>query len=154
MQLHLESPDDMRRLALAVQPLLRTGDLIVLSGEIGAGKTVFVRELARGMGIEDRVTSPTFTLLHTYEGPIRLHHLDLYRINGPSEVIDLDLPECLDDVAVTAIEWGERALSALPQDFLWIKIAYAGPEQRDVELATVGPSWTERTDAVEGLELT
>lgn len=153
MHVKLDSPDDMGRLARAVRPLLRAGDLVVLTGEIGAGKTVFVRELAAAMGIEDRVTSPTFTLLHTYEGPIRLHHLDLYRLDGPSEVLDLDLPECLDDVAVTAIEWGERALKALPQDFLWLQIEVTGPESRDVELKTVGRSWTERDAAVQALEL-
>lgn len=149
MRVHLESPDDMRRLAEAVRPLLRAGDLIVLTGEIGAGKTVFVRELAGAMGIEDRVTSPTFTLLHTYEGPLRIHHLDLYRLDDPSEVLDLDLPDCLDDVAVTAIEWGERALSAFPDDYLWIRIDFAGDQQRDVELEPVGAGWSERIGALE-----
>ncbi len=142
--LDVPSPGAMRALAAALQPLLRPGDLLVLTGEIGAGKTFFVSALAQAMGIDEPVTSPTFTLLHTYEGPLRLHHVDLYRLDDPRELLDLDLPECLDDRAVTAVEWGERGVEAYPEDYLWMRIAVTGPEARSVVLEPVGASWAER----------
>src|SRR5262245_18924853 len=95
-------------LAAALEPLLRAGDLLLLTGDLGAGKTTFVRGLAAAMGVSARVTSPTFTLAHTYEGRLRLHHLDAYRLERRAELLDLDLPALLDDQAVVAVEWGDR----------------------------------------------
>lgn len=140
------------RLAAALEPLLETGDVLLLSGDLGAGKTTFVQGLALAMGITDRVTSPTFTLAHAYQGRLRLHHIDLYRLEEPEEILDLDLPGLLDDEAVIAIEWGERALPELPADFLQIRIllgsAEEPPDVRRFELDPVGPSWDARVEAL------
>jgi len=146
------SVDSTQRLAAALEPLLVAGDVLLLSGDLGAGKTAFVQGLAKAMGVSDRVTSPTFTLAHTYQGRLRLHHLDVYRFTTVSEAVDLGLPELLDDDAVVAVEWGELILSELPQDFLRIRIHLGLPEEpadlRRLEIEPVGSTWLARHDAV------
>ena len=86
---------------------MRKGDLLLLRGELGAGKTTFVRGLARGCGSEELVASPTFQLVRIYQGHIQLAHVDLYRIESPGELRDLGLEELLDEGAVV-VEWGDR----------------------------------------------
>jgi tRNA threonylcarbamoyladenosine biosynthesis protein TsaE len=86
---------------------LRAGDLVLLIGELGAGKTTFVRGVARGTGSRDPVASPTFQLVRVYAGRVQLAHVDLYRIENPSELADLGLDELLDHGAVV-VEWGDR----------------------------------------------
>jgi len=83
------------------------GDLLLLAGEMGAGKTTFVRGLAAGMGVTGDVMSPTFQLVRVYRGPVQLAHVDLYRLDGAAELADLGLDELLDDGAVV-VEWGDR----------------------------------------------
>jgi tRNA threonylcarbamoyladenosine biosynthesis protein TsaE len=139
-------------LAAALEPLLGAGDLLVLSGDLGAGKTTFVRGLAAALGVSARVTSPTFTLAHTYQGRLRLHHLDAYRLERGAEVLDLDLPALLDDQAVVAIEWGDRLIAALPKGFLQIRIGLGGPgEHAGVRVFEFVPSgsWQARAGALE-----
>ena len=91
---------------------MRKGDLLLLRGELGAGKTTFVRGLARGCGSGDLVASPTFQLVRVYQGRIQLAHVDLYRLESPGEVRDIGLEELLDQGAVV-VEWGDR-LATLP----------------------------------------
>ena len=138
--------------AAALEPLLGPGDVLLLSGDLGAGKTAFVQGLARAMGITDRVTSPTFTLAHTYQGRRRLHHLDVYRFTRSEEAVDLGLPELLDDDAVLAVEWGEVIVAELPPDFLRICIHLGPPEDsadvRRLEFEPVGASWQPRVEAI------
>lgn len=86
---------------------VRRGDLLLLRGDLGAGKTTFVRGLARGMGLAGDVMSPTFQLVRVYDGPIPLAHVDLYRLSEPGELADLGLDELLDEGAVV-VEWGDR----------------------------------------------
>jgi tRNA threonylcarbamoyladenosine biosynthesis protein TsaE len=86
---------------------LRTGDLLLLTGPLGAGKTTFVRGLARGVGSAAHVSSPTFQLVRLYPGPLQLAHVDLYRLESSSEIAGLGLDELLDQ-GVVAVEWGER----------------------------------------------
>jgi tRNA threonylcarbamoyladenosine biosynthesis protein TsaE len=140
------SVEETQRLAAALEPHLDAGDLLLLSGDLGAGKTAFVQGLAAAIGVTNRVTSPTFVVAQTYQGRLRLHHLDAYRIETPAQIMDLDLPRLLDDAAVTVIEWGDVLLSALPQDFLRIRITFGFPEYYDTvrifEFDPVGPAWS------------
>ena len=122
--------------------------VLALSGELGAGKTTFVKTLARELGVNEVVTSPTFTLAASYEGRLRLHHLDVYRLDNLAEVLDLDLPELLEDDATICIEWGEVVVPELPRDFLRIRIQLGHIEDLDdarvLEIEAIGPSWVAR----------
>ena len=107
LHVRTRSAEETKQVAEAIEPVLQPGDVILLSGDLGAGKTVFTQGLAVALGVSERVTSPTFTLAASYEGRIKLHHLDVYRLENLGEVVDLDLPGLLDDDAIVCIEWGE-----------------------------------------------
>jgi tRNA threonylcarbamoyladenosine biosynthesis protein TsaE len=134
--------------AAAVAAVLRPGDLVLLTGDLGAGKTAFVQGLARALGIIEPVTSPTFALLRSYPTPsgTDLLHADVYRLDQLSEVIDLGLPELLEDDAIAVVEWGERAVAALLPDYLSVTLELAAdPDARWVRLEAVGAAWVART---------
>lgn len=101
------SPEETEAAGERLGRHLGAGDLLLLVGEMGAGKTTFVRGLARGMGVEGDVMSPTFQLVRVYRGPVPLAHADLYRIGGAGELTELGLDELLDGGALV-VEWGER----------------------------------------------
>jgi tRNA threonylcarbamoyladenosine biosynthesis protein TsaE len=101
------SPEATEAAAARLARCVRAGDLLLLSGEMGAGKTTFVRGLARGLGVVGHVASPTFQLVRTYPGPLQLAHVDLYRVTHLEELAGLGLEELLDQGAVV-VEWGER----------------------------------------------
>jgi tRNA threonylcarbamoyladenosine biosynthesis protein TsaE len=109
-------PAATRSAAAEVANTLQPGDVILLEGDLGAGKTTFVQGLAAALGVNAPVTSPTFTLMNVYPTPrgFDLVHVDAYRLEQLSELVDLALPEMLDDGAVVVIEWGERAAPILP----------------------------------------
>ncbi len=142
--------DATRALGAALAELARPGDLVLLAGDLGAGKTAFAQGFARGLGIDGPVTSPTFTLAREYDGGrLRLHHLDVYRLEQLEEVLDVNLPELLDDDAVVLVEWGDAIIPAVPADFLEIRITLGeGDDDRVFELRVVGPSWAGRLRAV------
>jgi len=132
------SEAETRALGARVAHALRGGERIALSGELGAGKTCFVRGLAEGLGIDpDRVRSPSFTLLVPYEGGrLPLYHLDLFRLQ-PSALDRLALREYLYGPGVAAIEWAERLGDEL-DDFLAVSLTFVGPESRRVVAAAYG----------------
>ena len=152
MQFRTTSAEATRVVAAALEPLLRPGDVVLLSGDLGAGKTVFTQGLAAALGVAEQVTSPTFTLAQSFQGRMRLHHLDVYRLDNLGEVLDLDLPELLDDDAVVCVEWGEVVIPELPRDFLRVRISLASPREhpdiRMFDVDTVGPSWQARASAL------
>lgn len=133
-------------LAARVAGVVVAGDLIVLLGDLGAGKTAFVKGLVAALGSPDPVTSPTFIIAQRYVGGrLTVHHLDAYRLAGPEEAADLALDELLDDDAVTVIEWGDRLRGILPIDRLEIAIGFgAGDDDRELELEAGGPGWAAR----------
>lgn len=166
------STDDTRALAVALADLLRPGDVLLLSGEMGAGKTAFTQGLGAGLGVEARITSPTFTIVHTYEGGrLRVHHLDVYRLEHLHEALDIGLAEMVDEGAVVVIEWGDAVVPVLPADYLEIRITFApvtvapsgagagddsGPggeldplaDERRWHLRPVGARWQARADGL------
>ena len=140
-----KSADDTRAAAAELAPLARAGDLLVLAGDLGSGKTAFVQGFARGLGVEEQVTSPAFVLVRTYDAPLPLVHLDVYRLEHMQELVDLGIAELLDDGAVTVIEWGDVVAPALPADFLEIRFDVGESEdERRLVLRSVGPSWPPR----------
>jgi tRNA threonylcarbamoyladenosine biosynthesis protein TsaE len=103
------APEATEEAAARLARHVRRGDLVLLRGEMGAGKTTFVRGLARGLGLAGDVMSPTFQLVRLYQGPVQLAHVDLYRLFDTAELSDLGLDELLDEGAVV-VEWGDRLL--------------------------------------------
>ena len=155
-------PGETRALAAAIAGVLANGDLLVLTGDLGAGKTCFAQGLGAGLGVSERITSPTFTLAARYEGRLRLHHLDVYRLDDIAETLDLDLPELLED-GVTVIEWGERIDGVLPADRLLVDLRYGDlpvdsggsdeaasgehpdpADRRTIHFGAAGHTWTAR----------
>ncbi len=135
------SAEETQALGEALGRLLQPGDLILLRGPIGAGKTTFTQGLARGLGLNARVTSPSFTLANVYEpekGGFPLFHLDLWRIRSPLEALGIGLDEYLDGAGATVIEWPEVAEVVLPVEYLAIRFALAGDTRRRLALEPVG----------------
>ena len=150
MRVSTKSAEDTRELAAQLAAVARAGDVVLLSGELGAGKTTFTQGFGAGLGVEDAITSPTFTLVQTYPGRLKLVHVDVYRLEMLQEVIDLGLPELLDDGAVALIEWGEAAEPVLAAEFLRIRIAFGeGDDDRVMTIEPVGRSWLDRALALE-----
>jgi tRNA threonylcarbamoyladenosine biosynthesis protein TsaE len=138
-----------RELAAAVAELARAGDLILLVGDLGAGKTAFVQGFGAALGVTDPITSPTFTLARQYRGRLELNHLDVYRLDQVEEVLDLGLQELLDGPSTTLVEWGDTILPALPADYLEVKLTYGdGDDDRVLQMRPVGARWGARSRAL------
>jgi tRNA threonylcarbamoyladenosine biosynthesis protein TsaE len=161
MEICSRSADETLALGTRLAGVLECGDVVVLSGDLGAGKTVLAKGIAAGLGVTEPVVSPTFTIVREYEGDVPLLHLDVYRLDHLQEVIDLGLDEILDGHAVTVVEWGEAVSALLPQDRLEVALMTLPPEEADddtrvIELHGVGPTWAARdralTDAARGGE--
>ena len=134
------SADETEAFGRMLGPLLGPGDVVALSGELGAGKTVLVRGIVTGTGSAAHVASPTFTLIREYAGPVPLFHADLYRIDTPAQLIDLGLEEFFDRGGIVVIEWAERAGALLPREHLWISITFGlGEDDRDLRVTARGP---------------
>lgn len=122
----------------------------MLVGDLGAGKTAFTQGLCAALGVDEPVTSPTFTLANRYEGRLVVNHLDVYRVEALAEAEDLALTELLDD-GVTVIEWGDVILATLPADRLDMRLTFGvGDDDRLIEFTAVGPRWAERIDDLSG----
>lgn len=112
------------KLAERLAPLLVGGDLVVLSGPLGAGKTFFARALCAALGVDARrVTSPTFSLVHEFSGRVPIAHADLYRLRSPAELVELGLDALRDDGRLLLVEWGESYVDALGGDALLVTLA-------------------------------
>lgn len=125
--------------------LLRPGELVLLTGELGTGKTTFVRGLAAGLGVDDRVRSPSFQIVRTHDGGrYPFVHVDLYRLGSATEVLDLGLEELIAPPAVSAIEWGDKASPVAGPDYLELEFAWT--EDDDTRTIRFLPSgrWRDR----------
>lgn len=111
---------------------LKEGDVVALNGDLGAGKTVFVKGIAKGLHIADIVTSPTFTILREYKGSLPLYHFDVYRISDPEEMFEIGFSEYLDGCGVSVIEWAEKVEELLPQRRIDVLIKKIGSNKREI----------------------
>ncbi|HEX2914042.1 MAG TPA: tRNA (adenosine(37)-N6)-threonylcarbamoyltransferase complex ATPase subunit type 1 TsaE [Chloroflexia bacterium] len=127
-----------QRAGVSLARLLGPGDVILLEGDLGAGKTTFTKGLAQGLGVEGYVNSPTFTLVNEYEGRIPVYHMDCYRIESAAEAFDLGIEEYLYGDGVTVIEWPERIREVLPPDFVRVKLSYLSDTKRALRLEPSG----------------
>ena len=137
--------EDTRDVGAALAGLLRSHDVVVLTGELGAGKTTFVQGVARGLGATEHVASPTFTLVREYvSGRVPVAHVDLYRLEREQDVIDLALDELEDGERVLLVEWGDPVAELLADERLRVEFAADPDDVRRITVATIGPSWEER----------
>ncbi len=113
---------------------LKAGDIVALSGELGAGKTTLIQGIAKGLGIRDWVTSPTFTIINEFKGRIDLYHVDLYRIDRMEDAVDVEIEEYFTKGGVTVIEWAEKIKPLLPDKTIEIDIDIISENKRDIEI--------------------
>lgn len=130
-------PEETRAIGAGLGALVRPGDVVLLRGDLGAGKTTFTQGLARGAGTDELVNSPTFVLINEYHGRLPLYHADLYRLEDPHEVAALDLAGATLD-GVLVVEWPERGDGVLPAEHLLVVIEYVSPDERDLHIIPHG----------------
>lgn len=143
MTIESTGPDDTRALGERIGRAAQAGDVLLLSGELGAGKTLFVQGIARGLGYEGPVSSKSFVILGQYTGRVTLYHADLYRLEDPEHVQELGLDEITAD-GVLAVEWPERAEWVLPEECLLIRFEVTGESTRKLHVDARG----ERAEAL------
>ena len=152
VQLRAGTADDTRAVGEALAGLLRPRDAVILTGELGAGKTTLVQGIARGLGVTDRVVSPTFTLVREYHGRLEVAHVDVYRLERIQDVIDLGFEEILDPDGVTFVEWGDAIEGLLPETYLEVELwTRVEDEGRMVVLSALGASWAPRWERLEAI---
>lgn len=133
------SPEETERIGERLSALLKEGDLVALIGELGGGKTRFVRGLAKGLGSRGFVKSPSFTIVNVYEGGrLPLYHIDLYRIGGASEFESAGLDELIYGHGVSAIEWADRAPELLGECGIVVSFSYVSENEREIEIRVKG----------------
>lgn len=167
MKCSTASAEETQAVAASIAPHLKPGDLVLLSGDLGAGKTAFVQAVAAALGVTEPVTSPTFALAHHYSGrcdsgKCELRHIDLYRLADPAEMLDYILDEL--DSAIVLVEWGDPLAAEFPEARLDVRLSFAevdgaeldGSGCRSIELVGVGDGWgsvlAEMWSALEAME--
>ncbi|MDQ3963309.1 MAG: tRNA (adenosine(37)-N6)-threonylcarbamoyltransferase complex ATPase subunit type 1 TsaE [Actinomycetota bacterium] len=142
------SAEETRILGASLAPTLLPGDVLSLAGDLGAGKTTFAQGLGGGLGVQHRITSPTFTLVNEYDGRYPVIHVDVYRLDSIQEVLDLGFEELLDPGAILLVEWGEAVLPLLPRRYLEVDIRRSpdveADDQRVISFRPRGPEWAHK----------
>ena len=135
MERHL-SRSEAETLAIAAEfaSTLRPGDVVALTGDLGAGKTVFTRGVAAALGISGEVTSPTFTLIQEYRGGIPLYHMDLYRLNSEREILDIGVEDYFYGDGICQVEWAEKLGGLLPEGAIRVVIRHVDSRSREITI--------------------
>ena len=152
IEIRTSAAEETREVGEAIASLLRARDAVVLTGELGAGKTTFAQGVARGLGIEEAVSSPTFTLVKEYSGILDVAHVDVYRLDRVQDVVDLGLDELGGGDDVLLVEWGDTIEELLPEDRLRVELTTgddAEDDLRRISISTVGASWADRAGALQ-----
>jgi len=137
---HCATSDDAQRAGEEFAAVLERGDIVLLTGPLGAGKTTFTKGVARALGVVERVTSPTFTMVREHRcdndrGIATLHHADVYRVESLDEVLDLAIGELVEESAVALVEWGDLAASVFGRDVITVTFAVDEADGRTLEVA-------------------
>lgn len=151
MKLLLSSPQSTLQFGKQLGSLCEPGDVICLGGDLGAGKTTLAQGIAAGIGVAAReyVNSPTFAIVHEYEGRIPIYHMDFYRLNSSEDVIALGIEEYFYGAGVTLIEWFERAPDLVPDSALRATLLYRGATSRELSLSCSTDRWRQRISLLE-----
>ena len=149
LQTTTRGADETHALGRRIGALLRAGDVVVLDGELGTGKTVFAKGIAVGLGITEPVVSPTFTVVREYDAVTPLVHVDVYRLDHLQELHDLGFDDLVGGDAVTVVEWGDRVSALLPTDRLEVLLEPGGgDDDRTLSIDAAGITWAERRDVL------
>jgi tRNA threonylcarbamoyladenosine biosynthesis protein TsaE len=145
------SSQQTQRVGATLGKLLKASDIILLSGELGAGKTTFTKGLAEGLGVSGYVNSPTFTLVNEYHGRVPVYHLDCYRLESGREALDFGIEEYLYGDGVTIIEWFERIDAILPAEHLIIRLNHLNETKRDLRFEPSGKRYIDLVNQFKNL---
>ena len=143
LNLVTESPEETQRLGNRLGKLAQVGDVFLLVGGLGTGKTCLTQGIAWGLGIEGYATSPSFVVVNQYQGRLPLYHIDLYRLDRLEEVIGLGLDDYLYGRGVCVVEWAKKALDMLPKEHLLVEMSYLSDTSRNLVLKPVGERYVE-----------
>ncbi|QYA32625.1 tRNA (adenosine(37)-N6)-threonylcarbamoyltransferase complex ATPase subunit type 1 TsaE [Macrococcus psychrotolerans] len=136
MKITINSIEDTERLAQTIATLVTRGDVLLLHGDLGAGKTTFSQFFGKALGIEQKITSPTFNIIKSYEGKLPFHHMDCYRLEGAED--DLGFDEYFYGDGVTIVEWPEMIEEFLPEDYIELNLKYIEDSKREIEIQAMG----------------
>ena len=135
----------------ALAKYLQDGDVICLAGDLGAGKTLFVKAVAEGLGMKEEVTSPTFTLLNIYEGTMNLYHFDLYRLENADLLYDIGFDEYTQSGGIVFIEWPDKFAAAMPEQNLWLNIQKGLSEDRIITMKPFGTRYQQLCEELKNI---
>ncbi len=152
MIIHTQSARETIQWGRRIGGLLRSGQVVALVGGLGSGKTHLIKGLAAGVGVKraGRIASPSFTLIHEYQGRIPFYHIDLYRLTTEEEAKELGLEAYLGGTGVAAVEWADRIPSFLPRELLWIRLRFLDRHRRSIHLQGKGSRYEEIVDLLDG----
>ncbi|MDO8490551.1 MAG: tRNA (adenosine(37)-N6)-threonylcarbamoyltransferase complex ATPase subunit type 1 TsaE [Dehalococcoidia bacterium] len=145
------SPEQTQRLGRALGESANVGDVILLVGDLGAGKTTLTQGIAWGLGVAEYAVSPSFVLVRQYQGRLPLYHVDLYRLENVAEIGDLGLDEYFYGKGVSVVEWADRGLVLLPPEHLLVKIELVGETERVLHLQPKGKRYEKLVEALADL---
>ena len=140
MVLQTKSTSETIRIGKEIGGFLLAGDVVALAGELGTGKTQFIKGLAEGVGVgkSTYISSPSFTLINEYPGRVPFYHIDMFRLSSEKEAEGLGLEEYFQGNGITAIEWADKIPSLLPEELLWVHLRYTGKNTRSIEMIPKG----------------
>lgn len=152
MLIETGSPAETEALGRVIGGVVFPGACLALYGDLGAGKTVLARGLARGLGVDERmrVTSPTFVIVSEYDGRLAMHHVDAYRLKGACDIVDLGSRELFYGDAVSVVEWADRIAGAIPDDRLDLRMEVSGETTRTITVSAAGPTHRKLVPVIEG----
>ena len=151
-ELASNSPQETRHLGVRIGKLAMEGDILLLTGKLGTGKTCLTQGIARGLGIEENTPSPSFVLVREFYGKLPLYHMDLYRLDNLDEIASLGLDDYLYSGGVCVIEWAEKGLSLMPSQYMRVKIDYVDENRRRFCFEPRGKRYIEMVDKLKVAE--
>jgi tRNA threonylcarbamoyladenosine biosynthesis protein TsaE len=143
IQLTSHSPEQTQQLGNYLGKLAQAGDVILLTGNLGSGKTCLTQGIAWGLDIKEYAFSPSFVIVREYHGRLPLSHIDFYRLDRVEEIVDLGLDEYLYGKGICVVEWAEKGMAVLPEEHLLINIGYISDTERNVSLEPKGKRYTQ-----------